>query len=128
MFWERVASGQHAFSGRPLSGGPHWATEDAEPRGDGDEFESPWESPWESAQLAVITLLMVMVFGVVWVTFELEAAIGIAEATSYDVAARDPSSPSAFNPPGFSMSPRSSSSTRTPPTPATPPKSAGAGF
>jgi hypothetical protein len=60
VFWERVASGR--ASGRPQ-------------RSADDEKEiacSLTESPWESAQLAVVTMLTVVLFGLGWVSLELE--------------------------------------------------------
>lgn len=76
VFWERVASGRSTVATKP-----------------------PKESRWESLQLAIVTWLTVVVFGLGWVTLELEIAIGEAgpapafgreEASGYDGGTREP--------------------------------------
>ena len=65
-FWERVASGRSA------------------PRPSRSACREDAEGPWESAQVAVVTMLTVVVFGLGWVTLELE---DVPRVTGYDWSA-----------------------------------------
>jgi hypothetical protein len=47
------------------------------------------ESRWESAYLALVTMLTVVVFGLGWVSFELELATGAEDTRGYDWSLRD---------------------------------------
>jgi hypothetical protein len=80
VFWERVASGRRSPD-KAVGGNSN-----RNPGGGSSENE---EGRWESAQLAVVTLLTVVVFGLGWVTFELERVTGSAryDAGDHDSAA-----------------------------------------
>jgi len=82
IFWERVASGRpHSFARSSLAEPANSADRSPDYPQDA-EIES--EGPWESAQLSLVTLLTVMVFGLGWVTFELG---GVSPEAGYDVLA-----------------------------------------
>jgi hypothetical protein len=82
VFWERVASGR-----RSLAPGNSQGTRRRDaPRDTKTEIRP--ESGWESARVAVVTMLTVIVFGLGWVSLELESATGASDAKGYDWSLR----------------------------------------
>jgi len=91
-FWERVASGRKSpgrTKSRTRTARDASLAERAERAERAETAPKERESRWESAYLALVTMLTVVVFGLGWVSFELERATGAEDATGYDWSLRD---------------------------------------
>lgn len=84
LFWERVASGGQSGPARAVEVAPAEQAPAREP--------AKAASPWESAEVALVTLLSVVIFGLGWVTVELERldAVGDASGSQWASAATAP--------------------------------------
>ncbi len=87
IFWERVASGgaRIARPERIRRTGPRETAAATPDRSRTEpEPESQGEGAREGLEMAVVTLLTVVVFGLGWATLESEGVVGAGSATGYD--------------------------------------------